>query len=407
MRTPVVPTPLRYLTAVDNCFLDNPGGAARVAWDTATAMRDRGHEVAMVALAPRGQNRHSVESNQGMTILRVVKPELAQFHPGRLAAGIRAVHSARREVLPGQRWDVVHVHTLQVGNGLYATFANAPRRIATVHSPAVLEWQANRAPSSISRLKGLLGKPLLSWLESRLLRAADEIQVLSRFTRARIGELHDVGDKIRVIPHFLTGAAKPAPSRAEARARLGWPEDRRILFTIRHHSHRNGIDLAIRAVAPLTAANRCEYHIAGEGALRPVYRELARSLDPSGRMHFPGRLSEQQLELAYVAADAFLLPSRSLECFGIIILEALARGCPVLASDVAAIPETLAPILPEHLFQAGSVEAMRDRIEAFLDRRLVAPPADVLRGFVRRRYGRGVVLPRLVELLEDPPSRDR
>lgn len=371
-----------------------------MAWDTATAMRDRGHDVAMVALAPREQRSHSIESNEGMTILRVVKPELAGFHPGRLLAGIRAVRQACRKHLPRGRWDVAHVHTLQVGNGLYPAFVNAPRRIVTVHSPAVLEWQANRVPSSASTLKGLLGRPLLSWLERRLLRAAHEIQTLSRFTRARIEELHGVGEKVRVIPHFIIGAQEPRISKAEARARLGWADDRKILFTVRHHSHRNGIDLAIRAVAPLTSAGRCHFHIAGEGAQRPVYQELARSLDPSGRMHLPGRLSEEHLRLAYTAADAFLLPSRSLECFGIIILEALALGCPVLASDVAAIPEAMAPILPDFLFEGGNVKAMRDKIEAFLDGRLAALAGDELRDYVRQRYGRDVVLPRLIELLE-------
>ncbi len=398
---------MRYLTAVDNCFLDYPGGAARVAWDSAAGMRDRGHDVTMVAFAPRGQARTSVESKDGITVLRVVKPQLAELNPARLLAGIRAVRQAwQADPSSNQRWDIVHVHTLQAGSGLYPAYMGASRRIVTVHSPAVLEWQANRVPSSSSKLKGLLGRPLLSWLERRLLRTAHEIQALSRFTRARIDELHGVGDKVRVIPHYVTEASGTEPSRSEARARLGWPEDRKILFTVRHHSHRNGIDLAIRAMAPLTSAKRCEFRVAGDGALRPVYRELARSLDPSGRMYFPGRLSDQELRLAYLAADAFILPSRALECFGIIILEALAHGCPVLASDAAAIPEALTPILPEFLFEAGSVEAMRDKIEAFLTGRLVAPPADVLRDFVRRLYGRDVILPRLVELLEGPQTED-
>ncbi len=396
---------MRYLTAVDNCFLDYPGGAARVAWDTATAMRDRGHEVTMVAFARKDQSRHTVDTHEGITILRVVKPRLAKLNPGRLLVGISAVRKAYREKLPRkQRWDVVHVHTLQAGNGLYHAFKNASRRIATVHSPAVLEWEANRVPdSALTDLKGKIGKPLLSWLEGRLLQACHEIQTLSCFTRERIDTFHGVGEKAQVIPHFLPETAGPSLPKAQARARLGWPEDQTILFTIRHHSHRNGIDLAIRAAAPFTTTKRCKFYIAGEGAQRPAYQELARSLDQSKRILFPGRLSEEDLHLAYLAADAFLLPSRALECFGIIILEALAHGCPVLASNTAAIPEILAPILPDFLFEAESVKAMHDKIEAFLDQKLTAPSGEILQSIVRRRYGRETVLPQLAKFLESPP----
>ena len=395
---------MRYLTAVDNCFLDYPGGAARVAWDTATAMRDRGHEVTMVAFSRKEQSRHTVDTHEGITILRVVKPQLAKLHPGRLLAGIGAVRQAYREKLAReQRWDIVHVHTLQAGNGLYHAFKNAPRRIATVHSPAVLEWEANRVPdSAFTYLKGQVGKPLLSWLEGRLLRRCHELQTLSRFTRERIDAFHGVGKKVRVIPHFLPEAAGPNSPKTQARARLGWPEDQVIIFTIRNHVHRNGIDLAIRAAAPFTAARRCQFYIAGEGAQRPAYRELAKSLDQSDGIRFPGRLSEENLTLAYQAADVFLLPSRSLECFGIIILEALSHGCPVLASNAAAIPETLTPVLPDFLFEAGSTEAMRVKIRAFLDGELTVPSAEDLQDFVRERYGRETIIPKLVELLEGP-----
>ena len=70
--------------------------------------------------------------------------------------------------------------------------------------------------------------------------------------------------------------------------------------------------------------------------------------------HFIGHVADEVLPDMYAAADAFVLPTTELECFGLIALEALACGRPVLATPVGAIPEILEPIEPRWLCRDNS-----------------------------------------------------
>ena len=189
-------------------------------------------------------------------------------------------------------------------------------------------------------------------------------------------------------------------SKAEARRMLGIAEDERYLFTVRGHGPRYGLDVAVRAIAPLARAGRCRFCLAGDGPLRPSLEALSRELGVEDRIHFPGRLDDEALTLWYEAADLFLLPTTALECFGLITLEAFAFGCPVLSTDACALPETMAPIMPDFLVPAGDEAALRAKLEAFLDGRLVPPPPERLLEYLEERYGESQVLPKLFALLE-------
>ncbi len=71
----------------------------------------------------------------------------------------------------------------------------------------------------------------------------------------------------------------------------------------------------------------------------------------------------------YGAADAFVLPTSELECFGLPVLESLACGRPVLAAPVGAIPELLRPFEPAWLADGSSPEAIADAAGPLPDRR--------------------------------------
>ena len=79
--------------------------------------------------------------------------------------------------------------------------------------------------------------------------------------------------------------------------------------------------------------------IGGDGSLRPNLEKRVRDLRRESTVKFLGRLAESQIPLCYAAADCFILPTRALECFGLIVLESFAAGTPVIAARVAAIPE--------------------------------------------------------------------
>lgn len=389
-----------YLSAVDSCFIDRPGGMERVAWDATLAMRDRGHRVAVLC-ARQDKFAQATSEVDGVPVFRYQRPALPAWHPRRDERAIAAAAAEARRVLGGTEWDIVHMHSPFTGAGVMRAMGKGPRYVFTVHSPVVLEQRINwSGQGPVGRVKLALGQGRLRRLERSLLERSDAIQTLSKFTRDQVQRFHGLGDRVTVVPHWRRPELKRSRTKAEARRELGWPIDARVLFTVRRHAARYGIDDAIRAIGPAARSQRCLFVIAGDGPMRPQLEALAAEQGAGDAIRFVGRLDDPQLALCYEAADLFVLPTRALECFGLITQEALAFGCPVLSTDCCAIPETMEPILPSFIVPAGDVGALRDKVEAFLEGKLIAPAPDDLARYAVEHYDESVILPRLVALLE-------
>lgn len=393
---------MNYLVAVDFCFLDVPGGSERVAWDIAMAARDQGWNVAMLCVKPSlGELPGGPALQEGITVVRYEKPELAKWHPMRMRHQIEAAAAAFGQWLQETRWDVVHIHSPFTGTGVLRAAGSTVRSVYTAHSPIVREnrinWAAQGWPG---KAKLVLGLPVLTSLERKLLTRSAAIHTLSEFTRSEINHFHGMGDRVTVIPHWCRDGFRRSCTRPEARRLLGWQADQPIFFTLRRHEERNGIDIAIRAIAPLASTHEWSFYVGGNGSLRPKFESLALELGLGDRVRFTGRLTDEELLLAYQAADVFLLPTNSLECFGLIILEALACGCPVIATDAGAIPEIMKAILPDFIVPAGDPLALREKIRDFLENKLYVPPPEELTAFALSKYGKPEIVPRLLGLLQ-------
>jgi glycosyltransferase involved in cell wall biosynthesis len=379
---------VRYLVTSDRFFGDSPGGAYRVAWELAKLAQGRGHQTTLVCGSTEADPSPGPVTIDGVRVVRYRFPRTSKANPLRW----RNHRAAVRESLASELehcWDVIHSHNLA---GALEAFPVAPptsRLLYTVHSPAVLEQHLNWNDGTVAgRMKLLFGMPVLARQERWVLGRAHRLHVLSEYTRAEIGRLHGKGiaSKASRIPWWASVPSRRLEKR-EAREKLGWPQDLPVLFTVRRMVKRMGLDVVLDALEPLSRSHAFRCVLAGEGPQRQELAARASVGSLAGKVVLPGRLSEEQLEWAYRAADLFVLPTTALECFGLIVLEALAHGLPVLASDAGAIPELLNPILPEWLVEAANAAQLSAKLQAFLERRLVAPQAGELVGYVQERFG--------------------
>jgi glycosyltransferase involved in cell wall biosynthesis len=139
---------------------------------------------------------------------------------------------------------------------------------------------------------------------------------------------------------------------------------------------------------------------AGDGPYRSTFEQRARELGADEtQVRFPGRISDEDLALSYQGADLFVLPTRALEGFGLIVVEAMSYGLPVLGTDVGAIPELVRPIAPELIVPPGDAGALGDRVKRWLDGSLVAPTPEAMAEYVDQRFDRAAIVPRQLELL--------
>jgi glycosyltransferase involved in cell wall biosynthesis len=110
-----------------------------------------------------------------------------------------------------------------------------------------------------------------------------------------------------------------------------------------------------------------------------------------------GRISDLELPLAYAACDAFVLPTAELECFGIIALEALSAGRPVLATPVGAIPEVISRFDSSWLARSAEVEDITDLLRRYLEGKLPEHTPKQLHDQVQRDYNQTRLLDIFIE----------
>jgi len=171
-----------------------------------------------------------------------------------------------------------------------------------------------------------------------------------------------------------------------ARHHLGLPIGVPLILGVGSLIPRKGFHHLLRAMAPIENARVV---LVGEGRER---RRLAR-LMPPGRLVFLGALPHQELARAYQAADVFALPS-SREGWPNVVTEALACGCPVVASATWGVPEILTDPKLARLVPVGNEAALAAAIQGML----AAPPDRAAVRTFAERYSWTPVIKMLAEL---------
>ncbi|MGI8745966.1 MAG: glycosyltransferase family 4 protein [Bryobacteraceae bacterium] len=220
----------------------------------------------------------------------------------------------------------------------------------------------------VAAIKGVLGDAvrfesgftraslaLQAKLEKLHSRRADRVITISHYCADRLGELYGVRD-VRVVPELIDlaawrrlFAANPAPLS----------EGKFTVLSVCRFYPRKRVDLLLRA-ARLLAARIPELaiRIVGDGPEAGRLRGLSRELRLGPGVHWVGNATPDELAREYNRANVFCLPSVQ-EGFGIVFLEAMAAGKPIVAARAAAVPEVV-----EHglLVEPDNPEALAEAI---------------------------------------------
>jgi glycosyltransferase involved in cell wall biosynthesis len=315
-------------------FPSQPGGLNRYVRELVGALEALGAETTTVVVGPAS------DSDPTVTVARS-----GQTLPGRLVEFARAV---RRQVDA----QIIDIHF-----GLYAvvpTRLSPLRRLPCVlhfHGPWDLEGVASGDNAITAWAKYLV--------ERLAYRRADEAVVLSRAFRRLLVERYRFSPwRVNVIPPGVDLERFSPGDRSGARAQLGLPEDAWIALALRRLVPRMGVDVLVSAWDRL-APDDGLLLIGGDGSAREVLERHA-----SDTVRFLGRVDDELLPTYYRAADVCVIPSRSLEGFGLVALEALACGTPVIATDVGGLPEALDGLGHDLVVTADDVHALAERLSA-------------------------------------------
>ncbi|MEA2326849.1 MAG: hypothetical protein QOE68_1808 [Thermoanaerobaculia bacterium] len=196
-------------------------------------------------------------------------------------------------------------------------------------------------------------------LERRHVRRADRVITTSVYSAGRIAKFYGVDrNTIAVVPELIDLDAWDR-ALATAPREEGPPR----ILTVAHLYPRKGVDTLLRAFASVSGDG--VLRIVGTGPERERLEHLARTLDIADRIHFLGHLPFAALVAEYRNATIFALPTEQ-EGFGIVFLEAMASGLPIVATRVAAVPEVVSDGMTGLLVDPGDEVALAQRIDALL-----------------------------------------
>jgi glycosyltransferase involved in cell wall biosynthesis len=337
------------------------GGIPRLAASLSRGLARRGHAVTVCTTDVRDRasrlapaRRAYVDDGVHVRVFRNLSNRLAYDHQLFVPLGFEAF--MRRHA---RSFDVAHLHACRNLPGAIAAFhlrrAGVPYVIAPNGTAPRLErrFLAKRAFDAIA------GR--------RILRRASRVIAVSRAEERQLGALGIPADALRVVPNPIDPAEFNVPPPGGAFRRASTLTDAPLVLFLGKLTPRKRVDVLIRAMASIRDTT-AQLVIAGNDmGSEAAARSLVDAVGLRSRTCFTGLLEGRRRIEALADADVVVYPSEH-EVFGLVALEALLAGTPVIVSDDSGCGELVRANGGGLVTPVGDVETLARSIETILDR---------------------------------------
>ncbi|MGH7476147.1 MAG: N-acetyl-alpha-D-glucosaminyl L-malate synthase BshA [Longimicrobiales bacterium] len=357
------------------------GGSGVVATELGVALAQRGHDVHFISYAHPFRLPFYVER---VFYHEVELPNYPLFeHPPYSLALAAAIHSSavRREL------DLVHAHYAMP----HATSAWIAREmlgdglkvVTTLHGTDITLVGRDPSFREITRFS---------------IRKSDGLTAVSEYLRRETVEYFGIEDRaIRVIPNFVDLSRYRRDREPCHRAALAGA-DEKVIMHISNFRPVKRVDDVVRIFARIAAHMPARLVLVGDGPERGRAQQTAEEEGVAPLVAFLGK--QESVADLLACADLFLLPSAS-ESFGLVALEAMSCGVPVVATAVGGVPEVVPDGLAGYLLPVGAIEPMADAGVALLSDREKWRAASAAAREAARRFSADEVVPRYEQLYEE------
>jgi glycosyltransferase involved in cell wall biosynthesis len=337
------------------------GGAERVLYEESTRLAKKGHAV-RVLTRRLPYHESDVEQIDGVEEHRYnFQEKLFPFFFKSILSDCRRTFRSLEANFP---FDIINFH--QPFSAIGVLSSTGSRKVPCVYTCHSLSFEEyiSRSSSPGNPINWLLQRLQIrarKSIEQTVFKRSDHFVVLSEYTSEKLQRTYGPSSsKVSVIPGGVDlERFKPPTDKARIRARLDLPEDKFILFSVRNLVPRMGLENLISAFEIAQNGRRdLLLIIGGEGPLELELKEQVRRYGVEDYVRFAGYIPDEDLPSYYQVADLFILPTTELEGFGLVTVEALASGLPVLGTPVGGTREILAKLGADYLFEDSTPQSI-------------------------------------------------
>lgn len=379
---PSNPPPKSILCLGMGWFPQSPGGLNRYVYELIQSLT---HQHDRVEYCGIGIPQSSANPNLQLTNLAEDDRSL----PQRLWS-TRQHFTQRQSVQP----DAINLHFALYSLPILSQLPQDVPVTFTFHGPWALE--------SLQEGESKIAVQFKHWVELRVFQRCDRFIVLSKaFGEILHREYHIPWEQISIIPggvdiqHF-----QQTLTRQQAREKLQWHRDRFIVFTPRRLVHRMGLDKLLLAVAQVKQTYPDVWlAIAGKGPLKADLEQQAKQLELEDHVKFLGFLPDEDLPIAYQAADLTIMPSQSLEGFGLVLVESLACGTPTVCTPVGGMPDVISNLSPQLITADPEVNSIAQTLTEIMSGQIPLPNREDCRNYAQQNFDWNAIAPQVRSVL--------
>ncbi len=308
------------------------GGIARHCFGLGKALVAEGYDVHVVTLDFPGAPMY--EEIEGLKVHRV-KIELG--HPHFITWTFLLNHFLEKKVAmlnSDVHFDIIHIHDWLTGTaGINSKYYLNKPLVSTVHSTEIGRTQGLHSPDSY----------LIDSLEWWIIYEAKKVIICSNSMKTKLeGHFHVPPEKNLVIPNAIDiSKYKRTINRNAVKKRYNLHSDDKLVLYIGRLVPQKGVEYLIQATPQLLQNNNnLHIFIIGDGWSRTSLETLANSTVHGNKIRFLGFIPDSEVVNLFLVADVLVIPS-IYEPFGIVALEGMAAGVPVVAANVGGLAEII------------------------------------------------------------------
>lgn len=312
------------------------------------------HEVTV--LTSRAAGLSPDESDNGVRVVRVpvlFRRELAVANFASMAAYLPMASWRGRRLGRASGFDVINTHFVVPTGPVGAYLAHHLKvpNVLSVHGGDLYDPSKTSSPHRHALLRSAVG---------HLLRRADIVVAQSRDTARNVATLYDVQRPVELVP---LGIERPTTSPGGGRREFGLPENAFVLITVGRIVARKA---SLQLIDTLLAVPEAVLLVVGDGPEAPALMSRAAERGVAGRVRMLGHVSEEIKHRAFRVADVFVSTSQH-EGFGLVYLEAMAFGLPIVCYDRGGQTDFLSTPATGYVVTLNDLDAFNTAVAALRD----------------------------------------